>query len=1057
MSQISVLIVEDEAILAAHLASKVKLLGYRVTGPVPTGEEALALAQAERPDIALLDIRLAGHMDGVQTATRLKQWRDIPVIFLTAHSDQETLKRASAVGPYGYILKPFEERDLATQLAVTLYKHQAEASLRQSEERYRAFIQNSSEGIWRMEFDPPLDTSLPVEIQVKQLYCSACLVECNDAMGRMYGFSSAEGLIGKTLDFMLPVSDPSAREFLASIIRAGYRATNVESAERNVFGETVYFLNNMVGIVENGLLIRMWGARQNITDRKCAEEAIRESEARTRIAQQAARWGVFEYNYKTGKNYWSVELEALYGLDPGTFEGTYEGWLRRVHPNDRSEAERALERALATNEYAHDFRIVWDDGSVHWLFARAKIFRDTAGAPERILGVNVDITERKQAEEALRHSEEQLELVSNTVPALISYVNKDQRYITCNEAHTRWFGLSREDIIGKTMKEVVGEEAWGAMAPYVAAALQGQAVDYQTEAKYRHGRTRWIHAVYTPHRDVNGQVAGFIVMVTDITPQKHTEAALRESEMRFRMIADSAPVLIWMTGMHGCEFVNQAYMEFLGIREQSEVANYDWARYVHEEDQKQYVTLYLDALRDRGLFDAQFRFRRSDGQYRWMRSVARPRLTDNGELMGYVGASIDITDIREAQEQLQRWSQELEQAVRVKTSELLESQERLRALATEVGLAEQRERKRIATELHDHLQQMLVFCKLKLGQGKPLAAVIPACSELIKQVDDVLTEALTYSRTLVAELCPPVLREFGLAAALQWLGEHMTQRQLHVSVDVGQDDVPVPEEQAVLVFQSVRELLINVAKHAGTKHASVRLRRDERGIRLEVRDTGAGFDLSVVQPHDGGQPLKFGLFSIRERMKAFGGRLELVTAPGKGTTALLVLPLQEVVEPRAARILHDGLTSAREAVREQSMSDLMPSVQKAFTVLLVDDHAMMRQGLRSVLEAHPDIQIVGEASDGHEAVTMADTLRPAVVIMDINMPHLNGIEATARIKARYPDIRVIGLSVNAGPNNKEAMLKAGADMLLTKEAAVDELYRGIQRIVPHLQVPKSRC
>ena len=179
---------------------------------------------------------------------------------------------------------------------------------------------------------------------------------------------------------------------------------------------------------------------------------------------------------------------------------------------------------MATDEYAHDFRIVWDDGSVHWLFARAKIFRDAAGVPERILGVNVDITERKQAEEALRHSEEQLELVSNTVPALISYVSKDRRYVTCNEAYTTWFGLSREDVIGKTMKEVVGEEAWGTMAPYVEAALQGQAVDYQTEAKYRHGRTRWIHAVYTPHRNVNGQIAGFIVMVTDISAEKRARS-----------------------------------------------------------------------------------------------------------------------------------------------------------------------------------------------------------------------------------------------------------------------------------------------------------------------------------------------------------------------------------------------------------------------------------------------------------------------------------------------------------------------------------------------------
>jgi PAS domain S-box-containing protein len=1047
MGQLSVLIVEDEAILAAHLASKVKLLGYHVIGPVSTGEEALSLVQAEAPDIALLDIRLAGHMDGIETAARLKHWRDIPVIFLTAHSDQETLKRASTVGPFGYVLKPFEERDLATQLAVTLYKHQAERSLRQSEERYRAFIQNSSEGIWRIEFEPPVDTSLPVETQVEQVYRSARLVECNDAMGRMYGFSNAEGLIGKTLDFMLPASDPTARGYLASIIRAGYRATNVESTERNVFGQTVSFMNNMVGIMQDGYLVRMWGTQQNITDRKCAEEAIRESEARTRIAQQAARWGVFEYNYKTEKPYWSVELEALYGLAPGTFEGTYDGWRQRIHPDDRPEAEQAMERALTTDEYAHDFRVVWNDGSVHWLFARAKIFRDTAGVPERMLGVNVDITERKQAEEALRHSEEQLELISNTVPALISYVNKERRYVTCNEAYTTWFGLSRQDVIGKTMKEVVGEEAWVAMASYVEATLQGQTVDYEAEAKYRHGGTRWIHAVYTPHRDASGQVAGFIVMVTDISAKKRTEAALRESEIRFRTIADSAPVLIWMNGLHGCEFVNHAYMEFVGVQQQSEVANYDWARYIHDEDRKAYVTLYMDAMGDRAPFDAQFRFRRSDGQYRWMRSVGRPRLTDNGELVGYVGASIDITDIREAQEQLQRWSQELEQAVRLKTSELLESQERLRALATEVGLAEQRERKRIATELHDHLQQMLVFCKLRLGQGKHLAVVIPGCADLIKQVDDVLTEALTYSRTLVAELCPPVLREYGLAAALKWLGEHMTQRQLRVSVHVSQDYVPVPEEQAVLLFQSVRELLINVAKHAGTKEASIQMRRDEEGLRIEVRDTGAGFDSAVVRPQDGTHPAKFGLFSIRERMKAFGGRLELVTAPGKGTTALLVLPLEEVVEQRATGPVHDSVIPV--AVKAERLTlDRVPSPQKVLTVLLVDDHAMMRQGLRSVLEAHTDIQIIGEASDGQEAVVMADALRPAVVVMDINMPRLNGIEATARIKAQYPDIRVIGLSVNAGPNNREAMLKAGADMLLTKEAAVEELYRGIQAVVP---------
>jgi len=126
---------------------------------------------------------------------------------------------------------------------------------------------------------------------------------------------------------------------------------------------------------------------------------LRENAARTRIAQQAARWGVFEYSYATGRNHWSPEIEALYGLKPGTFEGTYEGWRRRVHADDRDSAERETVLALNSGEYSRDFRVVWDDGSVHWLFARAKVFRDASGRPQRMLGVNVDITQRKQAED----------------------------------------------------------------------------------------------------------------------------------------------------------------------------------------------------------------------------------------------------------------------------------------------------------------------------------------------------------------------------------------------------------------------------------------------------------------------------------------------------------------------------------------------------------------------------------------------------------------------------------------------------------------------------------
>ena len=421
--------------------------------------------------------------------------------------------------------------------------------------------------------------------------------------------------------------------------------------------------------------------------------------------------------------------------------------------------------------------------------------------------------------------------------------------------------------------------------------------------------------------------------------------------------------------------------------------------------------------------------------------------------------------LRRSEERLREFAMQLEQLVAERTQELMQSQVRLRALATELNLAEQRERKRLAAELHDHLQQMLVLGKLKLGQGMRLPDATSRAIELMKQTDDVLAEALQYTRTLVAELSPPILHEQGLAAGLVWLAAQMKRHDLTVTVHVPEQEIALPEDQAVLLFQSVRELLINASKHAQSAEASIVLEQLQGHLSVQVSDHGVGFDVAAAAvPRDdaarAGSSSRFGLFSIRERMKAMGGTFDIRSSHGHGTSATLSLPVANTPSRAPAGNAFwtgtpgahgtDGRTAASHLPTARSTSTVQsgtPFSKQRIRVLLVDDHAMVREGLRSVLESYDDVDIVGEASTGQEALALVERFRPALVVMDINMPGMNGIEATAHITKIYPETLVIGLSVNATGNNVQAMLKAGAILLLTKEAAVNELYRRMREVL----------
>jgi PAS domain S-box-containing protein len=268
----------------------------------------------------------------------------------------------------------------------------------ESKERYQAFIQNSSEGIWRFEVEEPIPTSLPPDQQIKLMYKHAYLAETNVATAKMYGYRSVKPLMGMRLSDFLVESDPRNKQYLEAFIAANYNLTQVESHERDKNGKDKYFLNSLIGIIEDGHLVRAWGTQQDVTEQKAAADALQLSEERLQLAIRASSLGLWEWDVGSDELYWSPELRKIYNIDlrePVTFEM----YMGMVHPDDREHASEMAGKSMQTGEtYQFEHRIVHRNGETHWLLGTGRTFLEN-GKPVRMIGTSMNIDAIKQAQE----------------------------------------------------------------------------------------------------------------------------------------------------------------------------------------------------------------------------------------------------------------------------------------------------------------------------------------------------------------------------------------------------------------------------------------------------------------------------------------------------------------------------------------------------------------------------------------------------------------------------------------------------------------------------------
>lgn len=549
----------------------------------------------------------------------------------------------------------------------------------------------------------------------------------------------------------------------------------------------------------------MVGIGVDLRERKAAEQAIRLSEERYRLAAWAAQLGAYSRDLQTGEDYWSPEFKRILGLQPDDEVELKDSIPACIHPDDR---ERVLDEARNRKNHREEARFTTEhrinrpDGQLRWVLVRGLMEYDDAGRPARTHGFAMDITEQKWA-----------------------------------------------------------------------------------------------------------------------------QRALRESEERFRALVRSSAQTVWETTPEGLVIKDSpSWREFTGQHLEESLAE-GWVNAIHPADREHALDVWNSALGSGEPLEVEYRLQRPDGTYRWTVVRAAPIHGADGQIVKWVGMNVDITDRKQTELALREAREELEKTVDERTAELrrtvremetavarqelaeqvlrernealfelnreLETRaDQLQSLTLQCSLAEDRERHRLSEILHDELQQMLVAAQFQLDALAPQASVKHSVARGFEEISSILSQAIAQTRDLSHQLHPVVLHQRGLIAALEWLAEDMQERHsLEIDLSLAEDAAPRCEQLTSFLFKAARELLFNVVKHSGVRQASLSLCRQGDYVELQVSDNGDGFDPPEIEL--GGNGSGLGLLSIRERAEFLGGTVHVESIKGDGSRFTLRLPREE--------------------------------------------------------------------------------------------------------------------------------------------------------------------
>jgi PAS domain S-box-containing protein len=596
---------------------------------------------------------------------------------------------------------------------------------------------------------------------------------------------------------------------------------------------------------------------RDITERKRAEEALHVSEERLRLAQQAARIGTFEWNIQTGVNTWTPELEEMYGLPPGRFGGTQTAFEQLVHPDDRAGVIALDDWALRTGQPTKgEWRVVWPDGSVHWIAGRWQVYMNESGQPARMVGVNIDITDRKLAEEELARTNERLRLAleSGSVGGW-DYDLKTGKNV--------WFGKAHAQL-GMTPDETSGsrKEFWDRVhkddRERVEQALQvakEKREDFAEDVRvvWRDGTTHWLRSRGRFQYAVNGEAERSLGISLDVTERKLVEDRMREYE---RAVEAAEEMIAVLDREYRILIANRKYATMRNMQKEQIVG-----RFAHE-------------VLNKGVFEG----------------VIKPKLDEcfQGKVVRY---EMKYTYPELGERDLSLSYFPIEGATRVEgavcialdITERKRLEEALTGVSRKLIDAQEHERARIARELHDDVNQRLALLGIELEQLQDNPSEVGSrVQELRKKMSKISSDVQALSHDLHSSQ----LEYLGVVAGMKSWCKEFGERQ-RMKIDFRSFEAPhsVPSEIGLCLFRVLQEALHNAAKHSGVERIEVQLREDSGEIQMLVSDLGRGFDVEAEMKGKG-----LGLTSMRERVRLVNGTITFNSKPMGGTTIHVRIP-----------------------------------------------------------------------------------------------------------------------------------------------------------------------